>query len=492
MNKRRLGSAARVGLFASSFVLGSCYETVGEVEDLQTFRVRLISVNDADPPSKESPLDPNTGERDDSFEIEVEAVGGSGELKDFDGYVRVTIEPGSVVSVVDLEDNSSEGRNLRLRGGKGKARILATASYGPTRIEVEDLGYLPAPEGETPACANGKNDDPDDDVAVDYPNDTGCQFADDNSETGGTYSAGVSPTIYYELPSIQDVQGTGSTTPYAFESITINTSGEHEVIVTRIAKDGFYATDLSGQDAGFNHMFAFSFSTPRNLRVCDRLTLLSGTVSEFFGFTEMNFPSYESIGLVKGDEDKCRVPAPVVLDPETIIDPNAMEALESGLVRIEGYHVSGKMGPGLALGGMFGANATNCDFNGDGRIDFESDAEGSCGNLCSDDPECTEWTSFVARGNYKVAKQVMSGMSVIQVQTDGAPEFSPVANRGATLTSLTGTLRNFSGGNLNWTIDARCTADLVCQEEGCSKEVSTSKQACVDLRTEDDNDEGSN
>ena len=74
MRNRRLVNAAGVGLFASTLMLGSCYETVGEVEEIQTFRVRLISVNDADPPSKESPLDPNTGERDDSFEIEVEAV----------------------------------------------------------------------------------------------------------------------------------------------------------------------------------------------------------------------------------------------------------------------------------------------------------------------------------------------------------------------------------------------------------------------------------
>ncbi len=483
-----------ITLAALSAALGThgCYDQVGELAEIQTFRIDVTSVNDEDPPGSDEPLPANTGERNDVIEVEIQAVGGDEVDVDFDGFVRVKVEPGTVVAVEDLEDGSSDGRNVRLRKGKAKARITTTASYGPTRIVIEDLGYIPAPEGKTPACSNGENDDPEEDVAVDFPNDPGCQFADDDSEVGGTYAAGVSPAVHYELPRIQDIQGTGSTTPYAFESISVNTKGEHELIVTRISKDGFYVTDLSGQEAGFNHLFAFSFSTPANLRVCDRVTLLSGTVSEFFGFTEMNFPSYEVDALFEGDEDKCKVPEPVVLDGPTIVDPAAMESLESGLVRIEGYHVSLKLGPELAIGGDFAENRTNCDFNGDGRIDFESDAEGQCGNACTDDPECTEWTSFVARGNYKVSRTFSMMPSVIQIQTDSAPEFNPVANRGTQFKSITGTLRNFSGGSLNWTVEARCAADVVCAEFGCQETESSMKEACVDLRTIDDNDEGSN
>jgi hypothetical protein len=470
----------------------SCSEDPVEFPSTQTFRMRVLKVNDTDPPTSVSPLPPNTGERDDVFEVEIEAVGPDGNATDFDGWVRISIEPGSVVSVVDSSDGSNEGRNILIRGGKAAATITATASYGPTRLVVEDMGYVPAPEGATPACANGINDDDDEDKQVDYPNDPGCQFADDDTETAGTFAAGVSPTIFYELPSVQDVQGLGSTTPYRFESVELNTEGVHEVIVTRISKDGFYVTDLSDDEVGFNHLFVFNFSTPRNLRVCDRMTLLSGVVSEFFGYTSINFPSYRSEFLLEGDEDKCKVPDPILLEPDVITDAALMERYESGLVRLDGYHVSEKMGPKLALGGDFQPDQTNCDYNGDGRIDFESDAEGQCGTLCSDDPECTEWTQFVARGNYKVSKRIEQVISVIQVNTDAAAEFNPVANKGLELDTVIGTLRNFSGGNLNWTVETRCTDDLLCEDPGCTTEEWSPKKACVKLRTFDDNDEGSN
>jgi hypothetical protein len=85
-----------------------------------------------------------------------------------------------------------------------------------------------------------------------------------------------------------------------------------------------------------------------------------------------------------------------------------------------------------------------------------------------------------------------AGTSVIQVNTDGAPQFNPVANRGRYLASVTGTMRNFSGGDLNWTIESRCIDDLVCSVSGCSDEIKGPKESCVDLRTEEDNEQGTN
>jgi hypothetical protein len=504
MSKAVISKYLRHIAFPALLVLGSvsqvsCYARSDDpIDSTQTFRVRVKKVNGIAPPSAEKPLPPNIGTTDEEWEVEIEAVGPDGGIAtDFDGFVRLSVEPGAVVEVVNAGDGENLGKNLRLAAGKGNAAVKVTAVYGPARLWVEDLGYVKAPDGKTPACANGKNDDPDDDVLVDFPNDPGCAFADDDSEIAGTFAAGVSAAVAYELPSVQDIQGNGSTTPFPYESMTVNTGGEHFLVVTRISKDGFYVTDLSGQSVGFNHMFAFNFSTPRGMRVCDRVTYLSGTVSEFFGFTEMNFPSFDVDPLFEGDEAGCPVPEPPVLEAAVISAPLEMERLESGLVRIEGYHVSQNMGPALALNNVFKEGQTNCDFNGDGKIDFASDAEGTCGNACSDDDECTEWTGYISRGNYKVAKTTTDDMgnsvsSVIQIQTDGAPEFNPVANRGLELTAVTGTLRNFSGGSLNWTVEARCPDDVVCSELGCVDEVLGSKEACVSLRTEDDNDEGSN
>lgn len=488
---RGLGKWA-AGLTAAGAVPFGCTAHKERAIGTQTFRVEVVKVNGAAPPSLENPLPANTGDVEETWEVEITPVDESGADADFDGFVRLTVEPGAVLSVAGVD--ASNGRNL-LVSGKTTATIKVTAVYGETRLWVEDLGYTPTPVGKTAACANGKSDD--DDVLIDFPADPGCEFADDDSETEGTFAAGVSQAVHYALPRVLDVQGKGSTTPYPYEAITVNTAGEHELIVTRISKDGFYVTDLKDQATGFNHLFAFNFSTPRNLRVCDRVTYLSGTVSEFFGFTELNFPSYDVDPLFEGDEANCKVPEPVVLTPDLITAPLEMERKESGLVRIEGYHVSQNFGPKLALDNVFGPDQTNCDFNGDGKIDFESVAEGACGNACSDDEECSEWTGYLSRGNYKVSKTADDGtgnmvLSVIQVQTDGAPEFNPVANRGGELTAVTGTLRNFSGGSLNWTIEARCPDDVVCIASGCAEKVLGPKEACVDLRTIDDNDEGSN
>jgi hypothetical protein len=64
---------------------------------------------------------------------------------------------------------------------------------------------------------------------------------------------------------------------------------------------------------------------------------------------------------------------------------------------------------------------------------------------------------------------------------------------GEELVAVTGTLRNFSGGSLNWTIETRCSDDLACASADCVlKAPKTSKEACVRLRTLDDNDAETN
>jgi len=497
---RRFSRLLRAGLVvasAASFAGGGCSDDPKPLDATQTFQVKIVSVNGDDPPTASDPLPANTGDREETWEIEVEAVGPDGNVADFDGMVNLSVQPGAVVSVENLDTNEALGKNLQLSGGKAHALVTVTAVYGPARLWIQDLGYVKAAAGKTPACSNGQNDDPDEDVLIDFPADPGCAFADDDTEEGGTFAAGTSPGVQYELPSIEDIQGRGSTTPFPYESITVNTEKEHELIVTRYSKDGFYVTDLSGQADGFNSLFVFTFSTPSNLRPCDRVTFLTGTISEFFGFTELNFPSYDVSPIYEGQEDKCKIPEPPVLDADTIASPVEMEKVESALVRIQGFHIAKNFGPKLALNNVFAPDQSNCDFNGDGKVDFESEAEGTCGNQCSANEECSEWTGYISRGNYKVAKADMTGAgvpvtTVMQVQTDGAPGLNPVANRGGELTAVTGTLRNFSGGSLNWTVEARCPDDVVCGFDGCSSKVKGPKEACINLRTLDDNDEGSN
>jgi len=467
---------------SSLLALAGCTEPGSTLTGASTFHVRVTQVNGAELPSPDAPLPANRGDVEETWTFEVEARSAYGEPIPFDGTVRISVEPGVVLS---LSGEGATGRNLRVQNGRATATATVTAVYGPSRLWVEDLGYRPVPLSEGPACSNGKDDDGD--VLIDFPADPGCAYPDDDDEDTGTFAAGISQAVSYRLPSIADIQGHGSTTPFPYEAVEIDTKRTPPLVVTRVASDGFYVTDLSEQATGYNHIFAFNFNTPPGMRVCDRVTFLTGTVVEFFGFTEISFPSYVVEYPIEG-KDTCQIPEPPSLDDATIKDDEAMEKLESGLVRIEGFQVATKFGPKPVVNNIPDADHSNCDLNGDGQVDFESQSEGSCSDVCAADPTCTEWTSYSARGNYKVFK----GNTQIQIQTGTAGGFDPTGHKGELLDAVTGTLRNFSGGSLNWTIETRCADDLVCQGGACVKAIVPSTKACVRLRTIYDNDQASN
>ncbi len=452
------------------------------------FHIEIISVNGKPLPADDAPLPANRGDITETWGFTIEARTASGEANPtFDGVVRLSTRPGAISKVLG---EGAVGRNIRLVAGKVAGSVELTAVYGGARLWVDDLGYNPAKPGKKPACSDGKDDDGD--ILIDFPADPGCAFADDDSEEGGTYAAGVSNDVNYALPKLSDVQGHGPATPYPYESIEVNTTATQRLIVTRVASDGFYVTDINDFDmdgkANYNHMFAFNFSTPARMRVCDHVTYLSGTVNEFFGFTELNFPSYKLDYPVDG-EGFCEVPEPTLIDVAKLSDSVAMEKIESSLVRVVGYHVASNFGPKHPKLNVPAPDASNCDLNDDGQVDFTLKDEGGCSDACSKNPECSEWTAFAARGNYKISR---GPNDMIQIQTGTVSTFDPVANKGLPLDAVTGTLRNFSGGSLNWTIETRCPDDLACGRVGCVPQALPSDQACVRLRTHDDNDQGTN
>lgn len=473
----------------------ACTSGPAEVGGLSSFDITILQVNGADPPPIDAPLPANIGTTDEAWQFEIQAMDPFGAPIDFDGYARILVEPGAVTAVTG---EGAVGRNVLFVDGKASGTALVTAVYGPSRLWVEDVGYVPVDPAAPPRCADGVDDDGD--GLIDYPADGGCAFADDDSEEPGSFAAGVSAPVHYALPRISDIQGSGTETPYPFEGIQVNTQGARRVVVTRVASDGFYATDLDGPPGASNSIFAFNFSTPAGMRVCDRLVYLSGTLSEFFGFTELSFPSYD-VTFVKEGEGDCEVPEPTLVDQATVNDAVLMESLESALVRIEGYHIAANFGPKRPvndkgqLTNNFQPDTSNCDLNGDGQIDFENKDEASCSNACSASAECSEWTGFSARGNYKVSKGggSCSTGNCIQINTSSVAEFDPPSHKGKSLVAVTGTMRNFSGGSLNWTIETRCPDDLVCDfSEACATETLPSTKACVRLRTTDDPDEASN
>jgi hypothetical protein len=484
----RLGRAGVV----LTLLLGAGCSTESTTPDLgpSTFHVLVLAVDGSTMlPTEADPLPANHGDKIESWDFTIEARKPTGELEPFDGYVRLSVKPGTIFTVTG---EGASGRNILLKNGKAQGSIGVTAVYGPTRLWAEDLGYKPAPQGRKPACSNGKDDDGD--GFVDFPVDPGCAFADDDDEGGGTFAAGVSAPVEYALPKVSDVRGTASATPYPQEGVEVKTQDPQQVIVTRVASNGFYVTDVNATEAmnGYNSVFAFNFNTPAGMRVCDRITYLAGTANDFFGFTQLSFPSYQVSFFLDG-QGTCLVPEPAVLDAPTIHDPTAMQRLQSSLVRIQNFKIASKLGPNLVKNNVFGSDASNCDFNGDGAIDFAG-AEGTCASLCDTaDGDCSEWTAYLNRGEFNMTLGNGPNDPIIKAQVGTVAGFDPRAYRGQVIGSLTGTMSKFSGGKLNWTIEARCPDDLACGFPGCGASQAVSSQtACVRLRTADDNDQGTN
>lgn len=531
-------------LGALCFVVVGCTSDGADV-NRSSFRV-TVTLIDTGLGAVEPPTDRNTlpslpanlGDREEGWTFTVDALDASGEVNTgFNAFARVSVVPGAVLRVLGPQ---GQGRNMQLVDGHAEGVAAVVATFGSSRLWVEDIGYVPAPPGIQPACSDGFDNDGD--VVNDFPNDPGCALADDHTEEAGSLTTGVSQAIRYEQPTIADVQGRGAETPYPAVAVQIKTARPSDVIVTRVASAGFFVTDLGEpmSPLAYNHLFAFNFNTPIDMRVCDRLNFFSGTAVEFFGFTEVSFPSYET-GLwepLGADCTKARVGGPVPnevpsdqycrdsglghycrrgkcqpcpmappfeLDDMTITDDSEMEKLESGMVRMQQPTIAAFFGPGApGIEGAappytfnFGPDASNCDLNGDGFVDFADDLEGGCSNACAADPSCTDWIGYASRGNYKVSR----GMVMMQVNTGTAGGFDPRLHKDETLVYLTGTLRNFSGGSLNWTIETRCADDIICTfDQACAKDRSGAlrtmptpdTEACSLPPTQDDNDAATN
>jgi hypothetical protein len=537
-----------LGLGATTALgLGACVSK-GELSP-ETFRLKVgLTLEDGSPlpgpNDKPLCLDLRGLNKDcpkgETYLLSVEAILPSGERDTtYNGYARASVLPGTVLA---LEGNHSDGRNVQLTNGYVEGqKVHIVGTFGPTHLIVEDLGYQPGDPtnpAKPPACADGIDNDGD--GLTDFPADPGCAFSNDDSETPGTFASGASPALNYALPLVAEAEGFASGTPFSEEGVVIETNAPRaSVIVHRVSGGGFYVTDvnevadatgkLHGEAKEFGSLFVFNFGPPDGLNVCDRITYLSGTMDEFFGYTEMNFPSYsvkpwDPRPKDKGGDGPCLVPEPRELTADEVGNDNVMEKYEAGLVRIRGARVAAHFGPdkptlltgpdaavppGFACQPpdpksprkyAFTATGSNCDFDGSGSVDFTAGSEENlCACFCYQDPDCSEYSEFQGRSSFRMVLG-STPASTIKVNSSPIQGFDPRQNRGKVLGSVTGTAANFSGGSLNWTIEMRCADDLVScdktmSDDQCAKTPppgQLSAKACPGTRIANDNDSASN
>jgi hypothetical protein len=466
-----------------------------------------------------------------TFTVHIEARNEDGSINtSYNSFVRASVTPGEVTTVTGP---GAEGRNVQLTNGVADGiQVSVLASFGDAHIWFEDLGYIPAdPLGQPPPeCSNGIDDNHN--GLIDYPADPGCYAANDNTEDGGTYAAGVTAPIYFTIPRIADVRGVsqgGTATTFPNEQVTMDTgfdpdtvSYRFNTVISDISSTGFFVTD-TGDSRGFSSVFAYTFNAPPDLRVCDRLKQFAGTSSDFYGFTEINYPTWlhepwDPNGLNGGVARPCLVPEPHVLTlPEIENTNDQLFDLESSLVRVLAtgnvtVHMGQHFGPNLpgqdATGAytVIGPNASNCDILNTGKVDFNNDPDKSCATACTADPECTEFTNYLSENQFAlvvVDSTQPTAPAKANAKGNAAPGFNPfvLKNQGpcvvvpgtATCTkdsdcpntpvgvcniptgaqqgtcesktcgyikSFTGSVTYFSGGN-QFTVEARCVDDIV-------------------------------
>lgn len=533
MSARRAFGPRGLGLAAAGLLVASCVTRRGIETD--TFRLR-VSVTRADgsplpgPDDEALCLDLRGYNREctdgGAFLVTVEAVDLFNRRDEaFNSYVRLNVRPGTLLSVTG---DRAEGRNVRLEAGIAESQLIrVTGAYGDAIVWADDLGYTPVdPAALTPACSDSLDNDGD--GLADFPNDPDCAFANDDTETGGTYASGVSGPLRFRLPTVGEAQGLGATSPYDQEGVTLETR-ESRVVVTRIASDGFYVADVEPADPAapdgplrqkpYGGLFVFSFNLPAGVAVCDRVGDISGTIVEFFGFTELTFPSFKIAEpwYSEAVSGPCRLPEPAPITAQTLSsdDPPAdayLEQYEGGLVRVQGARVASVFGPerpevlrqpappgdpcAFVYAVSFRPTASDCDLDGDGRVDFTAcSPENTCSQACYNDPNCSEWSSFRRVGNFRVSLGA-SPVQTVLMNTGSVGGFDPTRLRGRLLPWVTGTLANFSGGPLNWTVETRCGDDLVLCDEGEDEAACMARNAgapplgtsCVRERTAIDND----
>ncbi len=440
-----------------------------------------------------------------SFTVNVEAQMPDGTVDtSFNGYINLSVQPGTI------EDLSV--RNVQLTSGVKDGIVLPViGTFGAAHIWATDLGYEPAAPNRMPPpqCSDGIDNNHN--GLIDYPADPGCYAPVDDTEDVGTYASGVSGTLQFELPRISLVRGydpptttDGNATAFPHQQISVDTGWRggnnyaFSTVVIGLTAAGFYVQDTQKDEqtpTGYGGLYAYNFNTPPFMRVCDRVQILSGTSSDFYGFTELNYPAWQ---LEYWDPQlrQCLVPEPTTLSTGQANSNTFLWKIEATLARVQtagtvSVHVAKHFGPGdvqvskdmtacKTIGLMPPCylpdeTHSNCDFDHTGKINFNDPAEAACAAACSgscslapSDTECSEYSQFASQNDFELIVEDSSDGSHARVSANAAAAagFNAVtasadANKhGTTLRSLTGLVSYFSGG-CQFTLNVRCADDII-------------------------------
>src|SRR6218665_1993609 len=337
------------------------------------------------------------------MQVNVTALGKSGEPFDFNGPVSFKMDPG------DLAGNYSYAW-VMLNKGTGLGKLRAQHLYGEVRVLVAD-------EPVKLLYTNGT-----------VAGDTSLLPEEPKSRT---YAASTSQPLFFQQPTLAASQAPhgfdNRTSPFVNQFVTIgrlpesggalkrdcpgiNDDQDVTLLVTGTDPSGFFVTDITAcpvsenttSAAGvrvpeptgllpgsFGSMFVYNYSFPEGLYPGDLLWTLAGSIQEFTSTTQLTFPSWtvrEHVRLRPQEEWDVHLAKnpPVEINLrhcflDDVRDPFItdvlcgynnknlkMESLESGLVKLSQVR--------------FPKVFKTCDLNGDANVPSFCQTKDSAGN----------------------------------------------------------------------------------------------------------------
>ena len=217
-----------------------------------------------------------------SVPVTVRTLDAKGELSPFDGDLTVKVRPGQL-----------EGDPIvAITGGEWSGSVSLRNGFGPTRIWFTD-------EGD----------------------------ADETSERVPSWAVGVTPEIWYQLPTIAEVQATNNPETNQLDKEFANFRvDDRQIVVTAREAAGLWVTDTLDAPGSGNSLYVYTFGRPEDeYFVGARVTLLAGIDQEYLASTQLSYPTLEARG------ETLSVPDPVEL---VACDDATMEGLEGSKIRV--------------------------------------------------------------------------------------------------------------------------------------------------------------
>ncbi len=168
-----------------------------------------------------------------------------------------------------------------------------------------------------------------------------------------TGKIGVSPVFYTTVATISAIQGTvkgAKGNPSAFNNRNL-TLKDREMVVIAVIEGGFYLHEVGAED--YSSVYMYTYSTPyvddnieeaTSLPVGAMIESANGSVFEFFGFTEMSFPTFHPVYENKDGKRTIKIDTSLIPEPKDIgdilNDSDEMEKHEASLVTVKNVSVA--------------------------------------------------------------------------------------------------------------------------------------------------------